>query len=270
MILYHYTTATGLNGIIRSKSVWASDYRFLNDATEFRYALGVFEQIFASMTSRAAVFSSDVIDLIGRFRQATDEFSVFIAAFSKEPDLLSQWRGYNDGKGYAIGVNGDWLNQNADEQGFRLIPVLYDGGEQRRVVQEKLSLLETMLKERRENQSIFDTVSNWWKHMLFTIAALKNEHFKEEQEYRVVRAGDDWPIDVMTRPSPRGLVPYVAVKLNAKIIDNRVFHANNVGLERVIVGPALPDEQKLAVDALLASQHMRFTIDKSAIPYVAD
>jgi hypothetical protein len=31
-----------------------------------------------------------------------------------------------------------------------------------------------------------------------------------------------------------------------------------------------PDEQKLAVGALLASQHMRFTIDKAAIPYVAE
>jgi hypothetical protein len=270
MILYHYTTATGLKGIIRSRTVWASDYRFLNDATEFRYGLAIFEQIFASMTCRSAVFSSEVTDLIGRFRQATDEFSVFIAAFSKEPDLLSQWRGYNDGKGYAIGVNADWLSQNADEQGFRLTPVVYDGGDQRRVVEEKLSLLQSLLAERRENQSVRDTVSGWWKHMLFTIAALKNEHFKEEQEYRIVGTGDDWPKDVLTRPSPRGLVPYVAVKLDAKIIHNPAFDAKNVGLERVIVGPALPDEQKLAVDALLRSQHMRFIIDKSAIPYVAD
>jgi hypothetical protein len=125
----------------------------------------IFEQIFASATSRAAVFSADVIDLIGRFRQATDRFSVFIAAFSKEPDLLSQWRGYNDGKGYAIGINSDWLSQNADEQGFRLIPVLYEGGEQRRVVQEKLSLLKNLLEEKRENQPVIDTVSDWWKHM---------------------------------------------------------------------------------------------------------
>jgi hypothetical protein len=192
------------------------------------------------MTSHAAVFASDVIELIERFRHATDEFSVFIAAFSKEPDLLSQWRGYNDGKGYVIGVNSDWLSQNADEQGFRLIPVLYEDGEQRRVVQEKLGLLKSLLEGRRENQPVSDTVSDWWKHMLFTIAALKNKHFKEEKEYRIVRAGDDWPNDVMTRPSPRGLVPYVAVKLNAKKILHPMFHPNNMGLERVIVGPALP------------------------------
>jgi hypothetical protein len=51
VILYHYTTATGLNGIVRSRSIWASHYRFLNDATEFRYGLGMFEQIFASTNS---------------------------------------------------------------------------------------------------------------------------------------------------------------------------------------------------------------------------
>jgi hypothetical protein len=89
-----------------------------------------------------------VIELIARFRQATDQFSVFIASFSKEPDLLSQWRGYNDGKGYAIGVNGDWLSQNADQQGFRLIPVLYDAGEQRRVVQARMRMGQRQPRQR--------------------------------------------------------------------------------------------------------------------------
>jgi hypothetical protein len=82
MALYHYTTAAGLEGIIRTKSFWASDYRFLNDPREFRYGLDIFEQ---EMKSKAHCtrFSSDVIDLIERFvLSATQEkyFSVFIAA----------------------------------------------------------------------------------------------------------------------------------------------------------------------------------------------
>jgi len=149
MVLYHYTTAASLSGIIKSRSVWASDYRFLNDATEFRYGLGIFEQIFYSRDSRSPVFSSEVIDLIRQLREATDQFRVFVAAFSKEPDLLSKWRGYNDGKGYSIGIDDDWLSQNAAEQGFRLIPVVYDRGNQRRVVEQKLSLLQSLLENRR-------------------------------------------------------------------------------------------------------------------------
>ena len=39
IILYHYTDAKGLEGIITKKVIWASDYRFLNDANELNYGL---------------------------------------------------------------------------------------------------------------------------------------------------------------------------------------------------------------------------------------
>jgi hypothetical protein len=102
------------------------------------------------------------------------------------------------------------------------------------------------------------------------MSILKRKNFKEEEEYRLVRTGDGWPNGAQTRATARGLVPYMSVRLDAKIIDHPMFHRNNVGLERIIIGPALSDQQRLAVDALLAEEHMRFTIDKSTIPYVTD
>src|ERR1019366_1397698 len=36
--LFHYTTAAGLLGILRSSSLWATDLHFLNDAQEAIYA----------------------------------------------------------------------------------------------------------------------------------------------------------------------------------------------------------------------------------------
>jgi Protein of unknown function (DUF2971) len=269
MVLHHYTTAAGLKGIIKSKSVWASDYRFLNDAREIHHGLDIFEQRFESSTTRTS--APDIRDSIKQLRSATKNFSVFIAAFSKQPDLLSQWRGYNGARGYSIGINDDWLNQNAEAQEFRLIPVEYDIAKQQHVVNKKLLLLETMLDTRAATETVFETVSKWWKQqLLYTIAALKNEHFKEEEEVRLVWAGDGWPNGTRTREAARGLVPYVPVKLNAKIINHPKFHPNNVGFERIIIGPALSEQQKFAVDALLASEHMRFTIDKSTIPFVTD
>jgi hypothetical protein len=58
---------------------------------------------------------------------------------------------------------------------------LYNIEEQQRAVSDKLVLLQTMLDEGAGKASVFETVSKWWKHLLFTIAALKNEHFKEEE-----------------------------------------------------------------------------------------
>jgi|CXWL01.1.fsa_nt_gi archaellum component FlaF (FlaF/FlaG flagellin family) len=37
--LFHYTNAKGLIGIIESQSIWATDYRYLNDSTEIKFFL---------------------------------------------------------------------------------------------------------------------------------------------------------------------------------------------------------------------------------------
>jgi hypothetical protein len=39
MLLYHYTDAKGLHGILETEQLWASSYQFLNDATELLVAL---------------------------------------------------------------------------------------------------------------------------------------------------------------------------------------------------------------------------------------
>jgi hypothetical protein len=36
--LWHYTSFAGFQGIITSKQIWATEYRFLNDLEEFRHA----------------------------------------------------------------------------------------------------------------------------------------------------------------------------------------------------------------------------------------
>ncbi|KQV50324.1 hypothetical protein ASC95_13135 [Pelomonas sp. Root1217] len=37
--LFHYTTSAGLLGIVQSGSIWATEARYLNDATELSNAL---------------------------------------------------------------------------------------------------------------------------------------------------------------------------------------------------------------------------------------
>jgi len=70
--------------------------------------------------------------------------------------------------------------------------------------------------------------------------------------------------------SPVGLIPYRACQFDHVTIKNSTVHHNNCGVEEIIVGPALGRQQTTAVDALLATHHMRVTIRPSSIPYVAD
>lgn len=43
-ILYHYTTAKGLIGILKSKMIWATDRSFLDDRSEASYCVEVIDQ----------------------------------------------------------------------------------------------------------------------------------------------------------------------------------------------------------------------------------
>ena len=40
-ILYHYTSLEGLLGIIESKSIWATNVLYLNDASELNYSINL-------------------------------------------------------------------------------------------------------------------------------------------------------------------------------------------------------------------------------------
>lgn len=113
--LYHYTDATGLLGIVTSGTVWATHYAYLNDASEFKYAVGVMKDVLTKATADA-----DPDSWKGRFRQViaqdnnsslysndwaqdTDE-QQFVACFSEVGDGLSQWRGYGKSiGGYSLG-----------------------------------------------------------------------------------------------------------------------------------------------------------------------
>ena len=138
--LHHYTTFPGLEGIIRSSSLWASHFSDLNDTTEvtlfreplLRAVTESFTEVIKSkqsasgyiqqaITANAGIhnFAARVAkDFVEGLYKVTFEnvgsFSFaepFIASFcshaadqlyEKEHGLLSQWRGYGGDGGYCI------------------------------------------------------------------------------------------------------------------------------------------------------------------------
>src|ERR1039458_2675682 len=44
-LIYHYTTADGLKGIIEKNELWASSAYFLNDSAEITYGYGVLKEV---------------------------------------------------------------------------------------------------------------------------------------------------------------------------------------------------------------------------------
>lgn len=105
-IIYHYTNADGLVGIVSSGSLWATDLRFVNDASELDHALKSMEA--AIERARGRFTSPTQANLLDRLDDAVGHREMFPSvhsvSFSANGDLLSQWRAYGgDGGGYAIG-----------------------------------------------------------------------------------------------------------------------------------------------------------------------
>lgn len=135
-LLYHYTSQKGLLGIIENRHLWVSHLQYLNDTSE--------GQIFAKLLineldQRDSAESKEPLSrfmmlaqLMGRSvgepetkMQHADKkvlstgrvaFSwikaqdAFVASFSEQGDLLSQWRAYSgETGGYSIGFTRSYL-----------------------------------------------------------------------------------------------------------------------------------------------------------------
>lgn len=94
--LFHYTTAAGLLGILKSAKLWATDLRFLNDAQEFIYArdtviraIELMENPVLSPTHPAHEHGQGAIDTYAKYHQfvleelESSEFGVYVTSSAR-------------------------------------------------------------------------------------------------------------------------------------------------------------------------------------------
>lgn len=115
--VYHYTSVDGFLGIMKSKSLWPSDYSYLNDSREMAHgasiAANVIDEILKQVPDAA---SSQVLET---WKTQLTNFSnrVCIASFSEDSDSLAQWRAYGpvaigfDVRALALHVNQSTLQR---------------------------------------------------------------------------------------------------------------------------------------------------------------
>lgn len=101
--LWHYTSLQGFQGIVTSKTIFASDILFLNDYKEFVHAHEITRQVIADTPELGSNFfpakaqmEKAVALAFGRHLDPSHQ-RVFVASFSAAEDQLSQWRGYSHG-----------------------------------------------------------------------------------------------------------------------------------------------------------------------------
>ncbi|MGH8194064.1 MAG: DUF2971 domain-containing protein [Woeseiaceae bacterium] len=211
-VLYHYTSAEGLIGILQSGEIWATSIRHLSDTSEFTYTLQRAEQA-STQNALSEHFLFETF-LLQRFNGDTllDNTSFFVGSFSAEGNLLSQWRAYcPTGGGYSIGFKRADLQEQAgktfggqyDGEPYRLVRCEYDINRQldalRDLFEEARRAHEERPDEERERIDrylrgfdeempdwLFQYAVEFFKALSTLAPAFKDPAFREEAEWRVL------------------------------------------------------------------------------------
>ena len=236
-VVYHYTRRGGLQGIFNTKVLWATNIRYLNDASEFSTAVQVAEAVLDEIGANdLEKYKKTALD---KFRswiapQNNQQYQAYVCSFSEDWNSLSQWRSYcKAGDGYAIGFDTKALNELALGQSFsQLVPCLYDELPQKRLIS---SLLVAELDQFHPDSDPNQFAGSCLLKFLRIAPLVKNKGFEEEREWRLVAAlRPNPPPGLSFRSGKSMVIPYIKFSLT------KGTGAGNMGLpvKEVVVGPS--------------------------------
>lgn len=99
-LVYHYTSAGGLLGIIKSKSLWFTECSVLNDESEGEFIFEIAKEVLLSQKYDEGYISF----VLGSLKDKPNS-KCFICSFSRDNDSLPLWQNYtksNDKAGYNL------------------------------------------------------------------------------------------------------------------------------------------------------------------------
>lgn len=280
MELCHYTNLNGLHGIITSKSIWATNYSFLNDLEEFNYGLCCLENFLNGPPSEEHLSSwrahlSKVMDYI----KANDLPEIYSTSFCKSKDLLSQWRGYGQ-QGvcvvFDIKLMNDigWWNYNSfnttSGQENSIIPrfELYyndveylEKGTEWEFFSRTLNKIMKNYQGFYERQPLSDGIDEGLRARLFGLIVpfIKTFSFREEGEFRLAALQVNNKSDIKFRCGNGLLIPYVELSVQENILP----------ITEVVIGPGVNSALvEKGVRMLLDNNgYNNIKISRSSIPY---
>jgi hypothetical protein len=274
-ILYHYSSLDGLLGIVRSKSLWASNIYYFNDASEITYASDILKKVISD--SKKSVYENQ-----GRF---LDEFSNWLDTFShtihqyfvfsltEEGNLLSQWRGCTPkGKGMSIGFEPKELVRKVENRGLKIVKCVYEIPDQKGLAEELLErMIITFDNERQHYENkphpprrkYRGLLEKFREKILQIFSVIKNPSFCEEQEWRIISkyyARFTIP-EIKYREGISMLVPYIEIDISPEKANEPMFH-------EVYMGPT-PNHNlsHASLATFLSSSKACNKIISSSIPY---
>lgn len=306
--LYHYTNWDGLLGILKNQSLWATNYKYLNDYSEivlFRDKLitlliPIVREKFETHIARNPnalqeinnqgginkLIKHDTEVVVDSLYKATGN-NIFITSFCGQHEdplihlngLLSQWRGYGEGGGFAIVIDSKELEKllaiearKFQYHAMHLSDIVYSNDD-KRLMEELhkdliiISNVASHLLSNNEPNIIKSAVHKCYQPFVGCISRYKHCGFREENEVRIVAMPttkgkqiqrEKLKKEIKYRQKNSQLVSYI-----------ELFETPNIKLpiDKIIVGPH--NEQKDRATKLQAMpENSNIEITCSNIPYI--
>ena len=242
-IIYHYTTVSGLRGILQSNCVWASAAYYMNDSSEIEYGCELVRKelsVWRTANDGNNSFAADVLRALDRiFSSPLSRISrtttTYVTCFCGNDNLLSQWRAYGQAGGYSLGFEVNRERSGLSIPGgfwnLRLAKVVYNTWLQNARINSllKQALLvlgdfsvDEVSQAKRQNM-VVDAVLFIEELLLDEVVTFKNPAFREEKEWRLIvrpnvvrRQGEQLETqkgtDFKFRDQGGALIPYLELR----------------------------------------------------------
>ncbi|HHX8271222.1 TPA: DUF2971 domain-containing protein [Vibrio diabolicus] len=239
---YHYTDIGGLIGILQYRKLWLSSVNNMNDHQEVVWLRNKFASRLSELVDKSS-FSDKHKELIDSFWQMMSHPypTPYICCFSKNGDLLSQWRAYSsDGEGACIKFSGEALGVKQGipymhpqvEYSMRYADVVYVESDTQSFITEMLgelvNIVEAIVGGDNDKMIKLSELAN---HCSRASYIFKNPAFSEEQEIRIIHtpfidANNDWfgcVSDVKFRQCVGSITSYFEYEFPVNAIDEIIL-----------------------------------------------
>ena len=270
--LYHYTTLSGMQGILSERALWCGHSSSLNDPLEIQHGRDTVVDILRDLMEKEdhqelRAFLRTLLVHVEAFGKHM--FHVFVACFCESDNLLSQWREYADkGGGYSLGfefssstrVSPDLADLPEGKLPY-LRKVIYDEEEQKALVGQYLRKVTEAARTALDGENVVRPphmpgelgsvmAMQAANVLLDMLLSFKNSAFQSEEEWRLVwvTMGSHQPEKLSFRESASGLVPYRTAYLH----DASAAKQAEFPLRSIRFGPTLePVRTRSAIQLLL-------------------
>lgn len=185
--VYHYTSIRGFKGIIKDREIWATDLRYMNDPTELELGYNYLNEMVCESVESGKTIKRD------------PNVPIFACSFSKNKNVLSQWRAYAKGGGVAIGFPRDLLQNVAAAKDYVLKDCIYydleDPTTKIQLVSKAIQLLELTDSSTKRGSNAKATDDSETDKLIalkspWIVPVIKHKAYKEEDEVRLLPSSD--------------------------------------------------------------------------------